>query len=78
MAGEPFSQLGKWLLVTGVVLIGVGLMMLVGGKVSWIGRLPGDLLIRRDHMTFYFPLTTCLLASALLTVIVWLIGRFRP
>ena len=43
----------------------------------WLGRLPGDLLIQRDRFTFYFPLTTCLVISLMVTVVWWLVGRFR-
>jgi hypothetical protein len=43
----------------------------------WLGRLPGDILIQRDHFTFYFPLTTGLLVSLVLTLVFWLIGRSR-
>lgn len=65
------SDLGKLLLGFGVVLIVVGGLMVLagglGGKVPWIGRLPGDLSIRRGNWSFYFPITTSILVSLILT-----------
>ncbi len=65
------SELGKLLIGFGVVLIVVGGLMVLagglGGKVPWIGRLPGDLSIRRGNWSFYFPITTSILVSLILT-----------
>ena len=74
---SDFQPLGRVLLVVGVLFILAGLVVQLGSKLSWLGRLPGDIAIRRDGFAFYFPLTTCLLASILISVIVWIIGRFR-
>lgn len=62
-----------------LILIGI-LIILIGLGWPWIskipfGHLPGDIIIRREHSTFYFPLTTMLLISALLSLILWLSGR---
>jgi hypothetical protein len=62
----------RWLIVTGVVLIGVGLLINVGVP---LGRLPGDIVHRRGNSTFYFPIVTCILASIVLTLIGWLLRR---
>jgi hypothetical protein len=69
------SDVGKLLIVFGllIALVGVGLVLM--GRVPWLGRLPGDILIRRGHWTFYFPLATSLLLSLVLTLLVWLLGR---
>lgn len=70
------SGLGKLLIGFGVVLIVVGgLLMLVGGKIPWIGRLPGDLYIRRGDWSFYFPITTSILLSLILTLALSLFFR---
>jgi hypothetical protein len=69
--------LGRALLLFGIVLSTVGLLVLWSPKVPWIGRLPGDIAIRRDGFSFYFPLTSCLLASVVVSVVLWLISRFR-
>jgi len=68
-------EIGKFLIVVGVVIALVGVGVLVVGRLPWIGRLPGDVFIRRGNFTFYFPLATSLLLSAILTVIFYLIGR---
>ena len=72
------QSLGKALVVFGVILIGVGLVLTAGPKLPWLGRLPGDLLIQRDRFSFYLPLATSLLISLLLSLVLWLVGRFRP
>ncbi|MFZ5994819.1 MAG: DUF2905 domain-containing protein [Thermodesulfobacteriota bacterium] len=70
-----FSQLGKMLIVLGLVIAGVGLLFILGGKIPWIGRLPGDIYIRRKNFTFYFPLATSLLISIILTLLFMLFRR---
>lgn len=73
-----FQPLGRVLIVVGIFFLLAGVMVQIGPKLPWLGRLPGDIAIRRDGFAFYFPLTTCLLASVLISVIVWVLGRFRP
>ncbi|MDQ7837826.1 MAG: DUF2905 domain-containing protein [Thermodesulfobacteriota bacterium] len=70
-----FFQLGKILIVLGLVIAGVGLLFTLGGKIPWIGRLPGDIYIKRKNFTFYFPLATSLLISIILTLIFMLFRR---
>jgi hypothetical protein len=70
-----FFQLGKILIVLGLVIAGVGLLFTLGGKIPWIGRLPGDIYIRRKNFTFYFPIATSLLISIILTLIFMLFRR---
>jgi hypothetical protein len=64
-----FGALGKMLILLGVVVTVIGLLLLVGEKIPWIGRLPGDILIRKEKFTFYFPLTTSILISIILTLL---------
>ncbi len=71
----PFEELGKLLLVFGVIIIVIGLLLLFVGKVPFIGKLPGDILIQRKNFTFYFPLGTSILLSILLSLLLWLISR---
>ncbi len=68
-------QLGKILIVLGLVIAGVGLLFTLGGNIPWIGRLPGDIYIKRKNFTFYFPLATSLLISIILTLIYMLFRR---
>ncbi len=56
----------KLLILTGILLIATGVAFNVFGKIPWIGKLPGDICVKQDQFTFYFPLTTCILASLLL------------
>ena len=62
------TDIGKFLIVVGLTLIVFGLFLHSKLKFGWIGHLPGDINIKRDNFQFYFPLTTCLLISALVTV----------
>jgi hypothetical protein len=66
---SPFSILGKILIICGVVLVVIGLILILGEKIPWIGRLPGDIYIKRDKFTFYFPLMTSIIISILLTLL---------
>jgi len=73
---DPIRELGKVLVVFGVVLVGVGALLTLGWRLPGrLGRLPGDLIIRRENFTFYFPLVTCLLLSVVLSLLLWLLGR---
>ncbi|MFQ5778724.1 MAG: DUF2905 domain-containing protein [Terriglobia bacterium] len=76
MAFEPWRELGKLLLVFGVVLVVLGVVLSLGPKLPGkLGRLPGDIIIRRDNFTLYFPLATCLLLSVIFSLALWLLGR---
>ena len=67
--------LGKLLMTVGAVLVLVGLMVSLAGRIPWLGRLPGDILVRRENFTFYFPLASCLLVSALISLLFFLFRR---
>ncbi len=69
------SELGKILIVTGLLIAGIGFFLALGGKLNFLGKLPGDIRIERDNFTFFFPLGTCVLISALLTLILWMFRR---
>lgn len=66
---------GRLLIILGVVLILVGLLLTYGGRIPWLGRLPGDIRIERENFSFYFPLATSLLVSLLLSLLFWLFRR---
>jgi formate hydrogenlyase subunit 3/multisubunit Na+/H+ antiporter MnhD subunit len=70
-----FDALGKLLIVCGVALALVGVLLVVAGKVPFLGRLPGDILVRRDNWSVYFPLTTCIVISVVLTLLLSFFGR---
>ncbi len=69
------GDLGKLLILFGVLLIAVGVLLTVAGKVPWLGRLPGDISYKGEHFTFYFPIVTCLLVSLVLSVLFYLFRR---
>jgi hypothetical protein len=72
------SDLGKLLIVVGGLLVGAGLVLTLLGRANIpLGRLPGDIFYRGKHTTIYFPLATSLLLSVLLSVILYLVGRWR-
>jgi hypothetical protein len=68
-------DIGKLLVVFGLVIAAAGVLLILAGRVPWIGRLPGDIYVQRGNWTFYFPLATSLLVSAVLTLIFWFFGR---
>ena len=69
------AHLGKILVVIGLLVAGVGVLFLFSDKIPWLGRLPGDLTFRRGNFTFYFPIGTCLVISALLSLLFWLFRK---
>jgi len=77
-----FSGLGKMILLLGLVLVVLGGLLTLAGKWptlgsgwNWLGRLPGDLFIKRDNFTFYFPITTSIVISIVLSVFFYFIMR---
>jgi hypothetical protein len=71
------SALGKALIIAGLVMGVAGGALLLVPRVPWLGKLPGDFRIEGERSTFYFPLTTCLLISAVLTAAFFVISRLR-
>jgi Protein of unknown function (DUF2905) len=69
------SDVGKILVAFGLLIVLAGVVLLLVGRVPWIGRLPGDIHIQRGNFTFYFPLATSLLLSVVLTLLLYLVGR---
>jgi hypothetical protein len=72
---DNIQYIGRFLLAAGIVLAVVGALLLLSGKVLWLGRLPGDIVVRRKNFTFYFPLATAILLSMIITFIFWLLRR---
>ena len=72
---DSIHQIGKMMIVCGVALASLGGLLMLGSRVSWLGKLPGDILIQKKNVTFYFPLATSILLSILLSLIFWLWGR---
>ena len=68
-------DVGRFLIVVGVVIVLAGAALLLAGRIPWLGRLPGDIIIRRDRLTFYFPIVTSIVLSVLLTLLLNLFRR---
>ncbi len=72
---EGIQHAGKLLIVLGVIIIAVGGLLLFSGKIPYIGKLPGDILIQKKNYTIYFPLATSIIISLIITLVFWLIGK---
>jgi len=72
---DVWDAVGKLFIFLGAFLVLLGGIMVVGGKLFGLGRLPGDIFIQKGNFSFYFPLVTCIILSILLTVILNLIRR---
>ena len=66
--------MSKWLIVLGIILVATGLLWPVLSKLG-LGRLPGDIIVRREGFTFYFPLMTSLVISAVISVVIWFLRK---
>lgn len=66
---------GKTFIYLGIVLVIVGLVVSLVGRVPWLGHLPGDIAIQRGRFTFYFPLTTCILISLVVSLVLYFFKR---
>jgi hypothetical protein len=71
------QPMGKMLVVAGVVIAGLGLVLMFFDKVPLIGKLPGDISIKRENFRFFFPITSSILISVLLSLILWLFSHFK-
>jgi hypothetical protein len=69
------SDLARFLILLGVILVVLGLALLLLPRITGLGRLPGDIIIKRENFTVYFPLGTCILVSLILSLIFWLRRR---
>lgn len=75
---DAFHELGRSLLFFGAILVLLGALLYFGNKLPLrFGKLPGDIVHRGEHTTFYFPIVTCLLLSVALSLLFWLISHFR-
>jgi len=69
------SQLiGKLMMIFGVIIAGTGLLLMLADKLPFIGKLPGDITLRRGNFQFYFPISTGILVSVILSVVLWLVS----
>jgi len=71
----PLSPFGRLFIILGIVFLMIGVFLLVGHKIPFIGKLPGDIYIKRKGFVLYFPIVTCIILSVILTLILSLLGR---
>ena len=71
------GDMARVLIILGILLIIAGLVMLIMHKALFPGKLPGDIVIRKEHVTFYFPLATSIIISIVVSLILYLIKKFR-
>ena len=69
------NELGKILVIIGIVIAAIGALLWSGIGKGWLGRLPGDIHYTRDNFSFHFPIVTCLLISLILKLVLWLFRR---
>jgi hypothetical protein len=69
------TGLGKTLIYLGLLLVAVGLVLSLAGKLPWLGHLPGDISIERERFSFYFPLATCILISVIVSLVLYFFRR---
>ncbi|MDD5287213.1 MAG: DUF2905 domain-containing protein [Desulfuromonadaceae bacterium] len=69
------SGLGRLLIITGLVLVAVGLIISFAPRFPWLGKLPGDIYIKKENFSFYFPIGSCIIISLILSFILWLFRR---
>ena len=75
---DPLRELGRALLILGAVSLIVGGLLYFGARLPIrLGRLPGDIIHRGEHTTFYFPIVTCLVISVVLSILFWIFSNFR-
>ncbi len=70
-------ELGRFVLIVGIALVAVGVFLMSGGSLSWLGRLPGDIRVDRPGFKLFIPITTSILLSALATGVLWLVSKLR-
>ncbi|KAF2959747.1 MULTISPECIES: DUF2905 domain-containing protein [unclassified Thermotoga] len=72
-----FQGIGKFLILMGLILVTFGILLILFEKIPFLGKLPGDIVIRRKNFVFYFPLMTSLIISLVVSLILYLISRMR-
>ena len=70
-----FQSLGKLLIIAGIFIIIVGIFFLFGDKIPFLGKLPGDIIIKKKNFTFYFPIVTSILLSLIISLIIYLFRK---
>ncbi|MBS4029267.1 MAG: DUF2905 domain-containing protein [Ignavibacteriales bacterium] len=70
------NEVGKLFIVFGIAIVGIGILLTFFDKIPLLGKLPGDISVKKDNFQFYFPLTTSIVLSVVLSLIFWMISNF--
>ena len=71
------TDLGKSLIILGCIIAAAGVLLMLSGKLPWLGRLPGDITIENKHVRFFAPITTCIVLSVVISLVLWVISLLR-
>jgi hypothetical protein len=71
------TQIGKLLIGFGIAIVLIGILLSFSDRIPWLGKLPGDVVIKKENFSFYFPITTCLVISLVISLIVFLIDKLK-
>lgn len=71
------QQMGKFLVVVGLVVVLLGVLLMFFDKLPFLGKLPGDISIKRENFRFYFPITTSIILSVVISLLLWLFSQFK-
>jgi NAD/NADP transhydrogenase beta subunit len=71
------ASVGKIFVAMGLVVVLIGFFLMFGGKFIAFGRLPGDIRVEKENVSFYFPLASCLLASVFFSLVLWIFSKFK-
>jgi formate hydrogenlyase subunit 3/multisubunit Na+/H+ antiporter MnhD subunit len=69
------NAISKALIIFGIIFIIAGVLFQFTNRVPWLGRLPGDIYIKKDNFSFYFPITTSIIISAIISLVLYILGR---
>jgi hypothetical protein len=69
------SDLGKSLIILGCIIAAAGALLMLSGKLPWLGKLPGDIYMMKENFSVFFPITTCIIISVVISFILWLIRK---
>jgi len=72
---QGIEHIGRFLIILGIVIVAIGGLLMLSGKIPYVGRLPGDIIIQKKNFTFYFPITTGIILSIILTLVFWVLSR---
>jgi len=66
---SDLGDVGKILIILGVVIVAIGVLLVLGIKIPWLGKLPGDIFVKKGNFTFYFPIVTCIVLSIIISLL---------